>query len=252
MSDDYSLQGKIWLGERQPNGKPGAIEWLGDSAELQIKLTTDKSPRTESYSGNRLTSAVLQKAKKADISMKPNQLSAQVVALALYGNINTIAAGTATAETLPADLAVGETLALDHGNISDLVITDATGAPVTLVEDTDYVIESAAGGLVTIKALGDTPYTQPFKAAYSYGAAVDLAMFTAAIPEKYLLFDGINTMNGKPVLARLYRCQFDPAAQVDLIGADLGELSLSGSVLFDAVNAADANLGGFGKITLPG
>lgn len=246
---DYSLQGKIWLGTRLASGLPGALTWLGDSAELQIKLTTDKSERTESYSGQRLTSAVLQKAKKAELSMKPNQLSKEVLALGLYGNIITIASGSATAEPFPDGLVVGDTIALEHGDISSLVVTDSTGTPLTLTPDTDYAVESAAGGLVTLKNLG--AYVQPFAGAYSYGSAVDLAMFTSPIPERYLVFDGVNTLTGEPVLARLYRCQFDPISQLDLIGSDLGELAMSGSVLFDSVNAADANLGGFGKMTLP-
>ncbi len=99
---DYSLQGKVWLGTRLASGKAGALKWLGDNSELTLKLTTEKSERIESWSGNRLTSAVLQKAKKVEITLKPNQLSSNVLALALYGTVATIAAGTVTGEALPA------------------------------------------------------------------------------------------------------------------------------------------------------
>lgn len=249
---DYSLQGKVWLAKRLSSGKCGALQWIGDNSDLTLKLTTDKSERTESWSGNRLTSAVLQKAKKAEISLKPNQLDPKVLALALYANVATIAAGTVTAEALPADLAVGDTVVLDHPNSSDVVITDSTPTtPKTLVLGTDYRIESAAGSLITLLSLGTPAFTPPFSVAYSYAGGVDLAMFTGPIPERYLVFDGINTLTGDRILVRLYRCQLDPVSDLALIGDDLGEMTLGGSVLFDAVNAADANLGGFGKISLP-
>jgi hypothetical protein len=249
--NDYSLQGKVWLGTRLSSGKCGALKWLGDNSELSLKLTTDKSERTESWSGNRLTSAVLQKAKKAEISLKPNQLNSTVLALALYATVNAIAAGTVTAEPLPAGLLVGDTVVLDHQNSSAWAITDSTGTPKTLVKDTDYKVESAAASLITLLTLGTPPWVEPVKAAYSYAAAVDLAMFTAPIPERYLVFDGINTLTSERVLLRLYRCQLDPVSDLALISSDLGEMSLGGSVLFDTVNAADATLGGFGKISLP-
>lgn len=249
---DYSLQGKVWLGTRLSSGKCGALKWLGDNSELNLKLTTDKSERTESFSGQRLTSAVLQKAKKAEISLKPNQLNSQVLALALYATINAIAAGTVTAEPLPAGLLVGDTVVLDKQNSSAHALTDSTPTtPKTLVLGTDYKVESPAASLITLLTLGTPPWVEPIKAAYSNAGGVDLAMFTAPIPERYLVFDGINTLTDERVLLRLYRCQLDPVSDLALISSDLGEMSLGGSVLFDSVNAADATLGGFGKISLP-
>ncbi|MFC5525213.1 hypothetical protein ACFPPA_05600 [Rhodanobacter ginsengisoli] len=250
--NDFSLQGKVWLGTRLITGRAGAMQWLGDNSELSLKLTTDKSERTESYSGQRLTSAVLQKAKKAEISIKPNQLNPRVLALALYANIVETIAGTVTAEPLPDGLVVGDTVVLDHPYSSAHVITDSTGTPVTLVPGTDYKVESAEASLITLLSLGSPAFTPPLKVAYSYAKSADTAMFTAPIPEKYLVFDGINTLTGEHLLLRLYRCQFDPVSQMDFISADLGELSLSGSVLFDTINAADATLGGFGKLQIPG
>ena len=73
-------------------------------------------------------------------------------------------------------------------------------------------------------------------------------MFTAKPPERYLLLDGINTLDGSPVKVRLYRVQFDPASSVPMINESFGQLELSGAALYDDEASQDAELGGFGKI----
>lgn len=246
---DFSFQGKIYLGKRGTDGKPLALAWAGDAPTCQVKFSTDKSDRTESHSGNRVQSAQLKKGKKVELTLTLNYFGAKQLALGLYGTVNAVTTGTVSAEAFPADLVVGDVVALAHGNVSSVVITDSTGTPVTLVEDTDYTVESAAGGLIKIKSLGT--FTQPLKAAYSYAGGTDVTMFTGDIPERYLMLDGINTVDGSRAIVRLWRCAFDPISQLDLISDDFGQLQLGGSVLFDTINAADSNLGGFGKIELP-
>jgi hypothetical protein len=247
---DFSFQGKVYLGERDPaTGKPLALTWVGDAPTCQVKLSTSTSPRTESYSGNRVQTGLLNKGVTGALSLTLNWFSSKNLTIGLYGTANTIATGTVTSEPLPAELQVGDTFALDFPNVSNLVITDSTATPKTLVKGTDYTEESLAAGLGTLLNVGT--YTQPFKAAYSYAGGVDITMFTQLSPERYLLLDGINTVDESRVLLRLYRCKFNPAAQIDGINSDWGQIALDGAVLYDSINAADSNMGGFGKYQLP-
>lgn len=249
---DYSFQGKIYLGTRDAtSGQPQAMQWVGDADQLQVKLSTSTDERQESWSGQRLTSVRLVTAKKAELSLQLNEFSPLNLGLALYGNTINVTTGTVTAESLPDNLAVGDEVVLDNRDISALVLTDsASGSPATLTEGTDYSIESAASGIVKILNVG--AYTQPFKAAYSYAAAVQIPMFQTAVPERYLVLDGVNTVDGSTVKVRLYRCVFDPASQLDLISSKLSQFALAGSVLFDQINYANSNMGGFGRIELAG
>lgn len=250
--DDFSLQGIAYLGDRQANGKPGALRDVGDASTLQAQFTADVSKRYESRSGNRLPSARLSKTRDCAITLTLNSGTADNLALGLYGTPATVDAGTVTDEASATGLAVGDLIALDHGNISTLTATDSTtGTALDLVAGTDYEIVSAAGGIVKILSIGS--FVQPFKWSYSYAAGINLAMFTQPAPERYLVFDGKNTVEGDSsvVRAEFYRVVFDPLSALDLISADFGTVELKGSVLYDAVNAADSNLGGFGRLGLP-
>jgi hypothetical protein len=249
---DYSFQGKIYLGMRDAaSGQPQALQWVGDADQLQVKLSTTTDERQESWSGQRLTSVRLVTAKKAELSLQLNEFSPLNLGLALYGNTINVTTGTVTAEALPANLAAGDTVALDNRDVSAVAITDSTPTtPKTLVEGTDYNVVSAASGLIEILNIGT--YVQPFLAAYSYAAAVQIPMFQTAVPERYLVLDGTNTVDGSTVKVRLFRCVFDPASQLDLISSKLSQFALAGSVLFDQVNYANSNMGGFGRIELAG
>lgn len=250
---DYSFQGKIYLGMRDAvSGQAQGLQWVGDADELQVKLSTTTDERQESWSGQRLTSVRLVTAKKAELSLQLNEFSPLNLGLALYGNTIDVTTGTVTAEALPTGLAKGDTVVLDNRDVTAVAITDSTiTTPKTLVEGTDYKVASAASGL--IEFISDlSTFTAPFKVAYSYAAAVQIPMFQTAVPERYLLLDGVNTVDGNTVKVRLYRCVFDPAAQLDLISSKLSQFALAGSVLFDQVNYANSNMGGFGRIELAG
>lgn len=246
---DFSFQGKVYLGTRLTGGKPGALRWVGDAPKCDVSFATESETRKESYSGQRLTSARLRKGNDVTIALTLNWANADNLALGLYGTKLAVSGGSVSAENLPPGLAVGDEVALAHGGISALVVTDSTGSPVTLTLGTHYEIESANGGVLRILSLGSL--VQPFKAAYTHTASADVTMFTTAPPERYLLLDGINTLDNSPVRMRLYRTQFDPTATLPLINESFGTLELSGAVLYDSEAAADAALGGFGKIELP-
>lgn len=248
---DYSFQGKVYLGLRDATtGLPGALNWVGDADQCQVKLSTTTDERQESWSGQRLTSVRLVTAKKAELSLQLNEFSPLNLGLALYGNTIDVTTGTVTAEVLPSSLAQGDSVALDNRDVSAVVITDSTPTtPKTLVAGTDYTL-SGTGVIDFISDLSG--FTQPLSVAYSYAAAIQIPMFQTAVPERYLVLDGTNTVDGSAVKVRLYRCVFDPAATLDLISSKLSQFALSGSVLFDQLNYGKSNMGGFGRIELPG
>lgn len=247
---DFSFQGKIYLGERRAGGRPGKLTWVGDAPNCTVTLNTESEDRTESFSGQRLQSARLRTSSTAELALTLNYFNADTLALGLYATVSELTAGTATDEALPAGLVPGSIVALDNPNVSDLVLVDSTGSPVTLVEGTHYAFESAQAG--TIRILSVTGLTQPIIAdSYDYAAGKSAAMFTADPPERYFLMDGINTITGERVRAHLYRVQFNPANSIPLINSSFGQLELSGAALFDVDAANDPELGGFGKFDLP-
>ncbi|MBL4838377.1 MAG: hypothetical protein JKY34_12455 [Kordiimonadaceae bacterium] len=247
---DFSFQGKVFLGERLSTGKPGAMRWVNDAALLSIKASQSEEKRSESYSGLRQTSATIAKALEVTFDLTLNHGEAKNLALGLYGEVNTIAGGSITEEPFPNPVAVGDVIALDRGNVSSLEVTDSLGTPATLTLDTDYALDDANYGRISMLDLA--AYTQPFKAAYDYAGNTDITLFTQAPPVRYLIMDGFNTVDGSADLmrVRMYRLKFNPASQLDLINDSFGDLKLSGTALLDTTAVLDAALGGYGRMEL--
>lgn len=242
----FSFQGKVYAGDRSSSGKLSKPVWMGDVEAMNIQMSTESTTKTESHSGNRLPYGRLQKGKEATLNLTFNELLPQNLALALWATDLAVAGSNVTGEAFESGLVADDHVKLDHPFVSSLVITDSDAGPATLVENTNYEIVSANAGV--IKILDPGSLVQPFNAAYTYAARESFTMFTAAPPERYIMLDGINTETNEAVIVTLYRCRFDPVSNFGLIHDDYGQLQLSGSVLYDTVNAADSNLGGFGRI----
>lgn len=248
MSKLYSLQGKFYSALRDAvTGKPGKLTWLGNASEATLDLETETSDKNESFSGNRLLYGVLQRAKSARLSITLDEWLTENLALGLYGTQIDVTGATVTDEALPTGLAANDLVVLDKPMISAVTITDSAASPATLVANTDYSIESANRGIIKILNVGS--FTQPFLVDYTYGTHKSLAMFTNVTPpERYIVFEGIDTVNGMKVAIDLYRMQFNPTTGFGLINDEWGTLQLEAVALYDTINAANANLGGFGRI----
>lgn len=247
---DFSFQGKIYLGERAGPGKPGKLVWVGDQSSCQLQLASDSEDRKETYSGKRLQSARLNTGITATLNLVLRYFSTNNVKLGLFARAVDVAPATVTAEVFPADLKVGDRVLLDKTvGVTNLKITDSTaGAAKELVAGTDFSFDPDSGLVTPLKVTG---FVQPLKAAYEHLAFTRMPLFTADPPERYLYLDGVNTLDGTRIRVHLYRLRFDPVAQLDLINDSFGELPLTAAVLFDGEAAGDSTLGGFGRFETP-
>lgn len=247
----FSGQGKVFIAERDGNGNPLAFRYVGNVPDLKINLTTDKVEHMESVSGQRLTDLVFTKSQKVEAGFTLEDFSIPNLALAMYGTNDAMDAHSVTNEVLPDDLVAGDIVRLKYPNVSSVVITDSTGSPKTLTAG-NYKVNGAYGSIQLNDLTTDGPYTQPFKVAYSAAATGSRSrMFGAAVTERWVRFEGLNTADGnKPVLVELYRVRLDPAKELALINDDLLKLELTGSALYDASKELDTELGVFGRVVL--
>lgn len=243
--DLFSFQGKVYLATRQSNGKAGPLRWVGNAPQLQLALEVQNSDKTESFSGNRLLYGRLVQSKTANVNLTLDEATPENLAEGLYSVPATLPAGAVSNELLPPNLKAGELVALDRGWVSELSFIDSANPPVT-VAPANWWTESASAGLIGLRKVEG--HTQPFKATYQHAETVNIALFNTPPPERMLILDGINTVNGRRTKVTLYRVAFNPIEQLDLISEEWGSLQLSGAALFDDSRALDPNLGGFGRI----
>ncbi|WP_035277579.1 phage tail tube protein [Desulforegula conservatrix] len=247
-----SGQGKVYLATRNAQGVPGAMVFLGNTPNLELNLEIDNMEHIESYTGNRARDARIIKTKKGTVSMSMEDFNLDNLALALYGKQVTVAGSSVVDEVLPNTMVVGSRYLLANQKVSSLVIKDSSATPKTLTSGTNYSASAddlVYGAFTVLDLTTPVGIVQPLKASYSYGARTDMALFTEQIPERYLRFEGINTVDSSKVMLELYKLSFDPAG-LSMINDDWNKQDLKAELLVDTTKPTSNALGQFGKIVL--
>lgn len=71
--------------------------------------------------------------------------------------------------------------------------------------------------------------------SFTTGATTTISAFTKTMPTRWIRFNGLNTINSKPVIVDIFMASFDPAKTYDLINDDFAKFDLEGSIQYDAL-----------------
>lgn len=239
----FSMQGRVALGIRNSDGSRAPAKWVFDASVLEWDFTVDKDQKTDGYTGGRGLAATLAKSKSMNVKLTLGQINDSNASLSIAGTTVQVVGGTVAAEQI-GDVDAGDMVGLDNCKVSELVLTGTQ--PTELVLDTDYTVNVTSGVITFLKdATG-------VKAAYTYAAYSIITALTAKPQDLYVLFDGMNTVDGATLLARgeVNRIQFDPASSLPLINDSFADLELSGAARVDPIRVSDSKYGGYARLML--
>lgn len=246
----FSGQGKVNVGFRQANGQPGLLRWIGNASKFVLSLTEDDSQRSESFSGNRLPYRQMTKTRRGELSIIFDEFSKENLALMSIANVSEVPAGNAVQDyAFPIGAKVGNILAAPAKNLSLVSVQDSGAA--TLAVGVNYLLNAFAGNVELINLTTGGPFVQPFKMDFTPGAVTKIGAFNRAVQDVYIQFEGINTDDGTPIVADIYRSRLKPAKEFAFINDDYADFELTGSVLADLTRTASSAEGQFYSITLP-
>lgn len=230
----YSGQGRLGIGSRNATtGELYDLLFVGNVTSLSLDIAVTKLEHKESMSGQRSVDLTIVQEKKATFKFTGESLTLSLLADGLFGTKSTIALGTATAEIHMARR--GYAIPLLHPNVSSVVISTVTGA-TALVEDTDYTVDEGFGTIYIspTSTVIDADPGETITIAYSYGAYDKLEAFTQGTPpERFLRFEGLNTINGDLRLIDIPRASLDPLTGMEFINEDVGKGEFNGNILPD-------------------
>lgn len=244
ITEYFSFQGRVFIGLRNANGTRGPAKWVYDASVLNWQMEAETESKNESWSGIRGVAATLKTSQTMTVNLTLGQLNTDNAALATSGTRVEVAAGTVTNETI-GTVVVGDVVALDFAAVSNLALVDGAAAP--LVEGTDYELNPKTGVLRFL-----TGKTGVKASTYDYAAHSIVTAMSKVAQDHYVLFDGINTVDGAEMACRgeVHRVAFDPASEMGFIQDAFGELELSGQAKIDPVRQADPKWGPFARVML--
>jgi hypothetical protein len=242
----YSGQGSLYVGTRNPTtGRPEGLVAVGNVPTLEISIEVEKFEHKESETGNRTVDLTIIQEQNATFNLVIESFSTRNLALAFFGTESEVtgAAVASEAQTLyqPADASDTDPYKtpLDHINLNEAipaVLVDSLLAAMT--EGVDYEVDYKNGSIWPLAAWSGAALPDVIDIGYTHLGYPQMSAFTQTTIERYLRFEGINTVNDDAVVIDLFRAEFDPAQAFPLINDEVGQLTLNGTILQDVLNVS--------------
>lgn len=227
----YSGQGIMMLATRDANGQPEGFRNVGNVSELSLNIDNTVFEHKESSTGARGIDLRIQQEVDAQVSATLESITAENLAVAIFGGTTATSAASVAAEVVTAYS--GKTVALAHMDVSNVVVNGSGGTP-THVEGTDYTVNPEHGSLNILES-GSIVDASDIEVDYDYADYNTVSALTAAAPERWLRFEGLNTAQGnEPVVIDVFRFQADPLNDFPIINDEVAQMTLEGSALLDA------------------
>ncbi len=231
----YSGQGRLIMGTRDSvTGEAYGLIHVGNCTALSVEIAVENTEHKESMSGLRSTDKTTLKSANATVKFTAESLSPENLAIGLYGESLAVAGATVTDEAHKLGTPfVGQLIPLKHPKVSAVIVsTGANAGAATVVDAAEYSLDADFG---TINIIDPTAFTGiNVYVDYTYGATKRLDIFTKTAPdEKFLRFEGINTVNDDLVLVNIPRVTFQPLPALQLINEEFGSAEFTGNILLD-------------------
>lgn len=217
-------KGKVYLDGRQ----------VGNVTALNFNITEEKIELKDYTAAGGGNYNSLTRIDSVELSLNMSDYSAENLAAAVFGSASAVTATTVTDESVsaPASLTgnplVTTAFVIDT-SVAPVVTSDPAGT--THVVDTDYTVGPAG---ITIIDGGGISASDPLLVSYTKEAVDVVEALTTTSQEYELVLDGLNeAQSGTPVVIKVHRAKFGPAADLALIGDEFAELTLTGDALKD-------------------
>lgn len=223
---------------REVNGVASGWKEVGNSMKFAIKsnstLKERKSKKCNSY-GQTVDSVSI--ADPSELSINLDTIDKTNLAIAFLGNDSTISvtAGTITDESIVAP-DQGAMLKTMQGNISAVVITDAT-ATTTYAAGTDYNVINEAVGLIEIVEGGGITAGEVLLVDYANGV-VTASKVTGGTESQIkvgIMMVGKNLVNNTGVVVEVWKATVSPTSEIDFLADDFSAVELTGRIELDEV-----------------
>lgn len=233
------------MGERGENGRPTCLHAVGNVSDAQLSFDIQTDDHRSSQDCARSVDFRNTTEVSANLALTLESLDARNLALAMYGDRTTEAAGAGT-ETVEFQ-EIGCWYPLEFVGLDA-----ATPAVITgLTEDTDFEVDYTGGLVRLIEGGAGQVGEADVQFAYPEQEHIE-GLTNTTPPERFLRFVGLNTASDcTPVVIDVYRVSVGPLTNLPLINTDIAQMPLNLGVLSDNTRTEGSPFFTVRKIDVP-
>lgn len=237
---------------------PG-FRFLGSVSAFALEPKATFMEHRESVSGNQMLDGRFPDTQDLDYSFTMDDCRVENFVQMFYGHrVEDLAASaTFSGTALPAALSSGLRYRFGKAGWKITAVTDSSVAPKT-VPASAYT--SGRGGTIefddvactaTTATIGGVAYTLPLLVAGTTVATDTVSILSKRSNVVSMMFEGINTTDGKEVVVLIPRGANDPVQTFEVIGGNkLTQAQIKGKALANPNQLADPIMGGYGSIEI--
>jgi hypothetical protein len=229
----YSGQGSLLAAERNPlTGAPMGFRRVGNVPELTVDIEVTNFEHKESETGSRGLDLIINRERKGTFNFKIESITLENLAMGLMGDTASVAGATVADE--PHIVAAGHRMPLNHPKVSAVVVSTVEATPVVVPALNNYTLDAVNGVIIWDEVPDGIDHGDPYTVDYTYGTYVQVDAFTqSSANERFLRFEGLNTVDDSRVIVDIFRAQFDPLTGYGLINEELASVDMTGAILAD-------------------
>ena len=243
----YSGQGACYMGERDSaTGQVKGLLPIGNVPELTLDITEETEEHKESWSGNRAVDELLTTSIKVAVTITFESFSPENMALGTRGLVSKTAAKSDSVEEVGKFIVHGTgsgawypvsktNLDSGSGGVTIAAKQSPSGSAISSPAiNVDYNVNYQAG-MIQIIAGGklDVDGAEVTVSA-KYAAQTNMDALMNADPERYFLFDGLNTKDNKNIRLEIYRLRIAPFAGLGKINDGTAQAQITADALVDS------------------
>ncbi len=168
-------------------------------------------------------------AQPTDFTIDLSEVTGDILVMAFLGT--TTALNQTSGSLTAADVTIKKDKWVDIGkkNLATTVTVTNSGATVTYVENTDYVLNRPLGWIkvLTGSVIADAAALK-VTAAYSAATGTVISGSTLTEVRAYIVFDGVNQADGTQVTVDVWEAVVSADSAFDFLADDFGNVSLKG------------------------
>lgn len=212
------------MGERDPaTGKPTGLLPIGNVPELTMSINITAEDHKESWSGARGVDDSLITETGVTLNIAMESFDKANMIIGLNGEAAQNAADTGASYSMK--IYTDKWMPLPFLNVSSVTISGS-------VEDTDFEVDEAGGMIKGITGGNITDGTTK-TVTFDHGAMVNIQALVTDNPERYFVFNGLNTKDGKAVRLEVFRLQTKPFADFGFITDNINKFTIEAKALAD-------------------